>query len=123
MPSSRPKDRLKEVIENASRILSYVEGMDEASFVSDQKTIDAVERCLMRMSEAAYKLGSEMDLRYPGAGWRNLRGLGNPLRHQYDLILPSEIWLGVQVALPRIMDTARQELDRIEPEGPGLPSP
>lgn len=113
MSSNRPKDRIEEIIENGRRILSYVDGMTEQSFAADQKTVDAVERCLMRMSEAAYKLGSELDERYPSAGWRNLRGLGNPLRHQYDMIRPGEIWAGIQVALPAILASAREELERL----------
>lgn len=116
MPSNRPKDRLEEILENGGRILSYVDGMDQQSFGADQKTIDAVERCLMRMSEAAYKLGAELDGRYPSAGWRNLRGLGNPLRHQYDMIRPEEIWTGIQVALPAILASAQEELDRLATE-------
>ena len=57
MPSDKPARRLEDIIENAQAIQRYVAGMDMAAFERDQKTYDAVERCLERISEAAAKLG------------------------------------------------------------------
>jgi uncharacterized protein with HEPN domain len=54
--------------------------------------IDAVERCLSRISEAAVKLGDEALQMAPGQPWRDIRGLGNRLLHEYDLISPRDIW-------------------------------
>ena len=57
MPSEKPARRLEDIIENAKAIQRYVAGMDLTAFEEDQKTVDAVERCLERISEAAAKLG------------------------------------------------------------------
>ncbi len=54
MPSSRPLLRLQDVADNCGRILDYTVGMSLDGYRRDQRTRDAVERCLQRISEAAY---------------------------------------------------------------------
>lgn len=41
MPSEDPVRRLNDIIENITRIRTYIEGMDESGFTHDDKTIDA----------------------------------------------------------------------------------
>ncbi|MCB1883258.1 MAG: hypothetical protein KDG89_04550 [Geminicoccaceae bacterium] len=41
--------------------------MTAETFVGDEKTVDAVERCLSRISEAAVKLGAEAERRCPAS--------------------------------------------------------
>ena len=43
MPSERPLNRLRDIVENARAIFRYTEGMDLAAFEKDRKTYDAVE--------------------------------------------------------------------------------
>jgi len=57
MPSSRPIDRLRDIMANCERIERHIAGMKFAAYSRDEKTRDAVERCLQRISEAACKLG------------------------------------------------------------------
>jgi uncharacterized protein with HEPN domain len=61
----------------------FTAGMNLQSFREDPKTVAAVERKLQIVSEAAIRLGSEAENRIPGVAWRNIRGIGNWLRHQY----------------------------------------
>jgi uncharacterized protein with HEPN domain len=83
---------LGDIIENVDRILQYTQGMDEAAFGSDQKTIDATERCLSRISEAAKKLGPDAALLAAETPWKDIRGLGNHLRHDYRGVSLTAIW-------------------------------
>jgi uncharacterized protein with HEPN domain len=57
LPSDKPARRLEDIIENAEAIRRYTAGMDLAAFSKDQKTYDAVERCLERIGEAAAQAG------------------------------------------------------------------
>ena len=114
MPSSRPIDRLRDIVAYCERIERHTAGMDFAAYSRDEKTRDAVERCLQRISEAAYKLGSYLDDLYPEARWKATRGVGNPLRHQYDRISDREIWEGVPETLPGIRHSALVEIGRLE---------
>lgn len=118
MPSSRPVDRLREIVENCERIADYVRGMEFSGYCADPKTRDAVERCFSRISEAAYKLGSYLDDLYPEADWKGARGVGNLLRHQYDQISDADIWDGVTIDVPRLHEAALAEIARLEPPKP-----
>jgi uncharacterized protein with HEPN domain len=51
--------RLQDIIENIDRIEGYVAGLELATFETDQRTVDAVERCLHRITEAVIKVGPE----------------------------------------------------------------
>lgn len=73
MPSSKPARRLADIIENADLIAEFIAGLDETAFLTDRKTIAAVERCLGRISEAACKLGDEAPKLVPGHDWCNHR--------------------------------------------------
>ena len=100
MPSSKLLDRLGDVVKNCERIERHVAGMSREQYFADEKTGDAVERCLQRISEAAYKLGTYLDDLYPDAPWKEARGIGNILRHEYDEITESLIWASIEDDIP-----------------------
>ena len=116
MPSSQPTARLNDVIANCDRILQHVTGHTLETYVADSKTVDAVERCLQRISEAAVKLGDSLDARYPDAPWREARGIGNILRHRYEDIMDDLIWESVQHDVPRLRASAVAEMGRLDRE-------
>jgi uncharacterized protein with HEPN domain len=66
--------------------------MTEQKFCADAKTIDATERCLSRISEAASKLGTLAEQLVPDQPWSAIRGIGNRLRHEYDVVEKGELW-------------------------------
>ena len=78
----------------------FTSGMDLERFREDPKAVAAVERKLQIISEAAIRLGSDAETRCPGQPWRNIRGMGNWLRHQYDRIELPVIWKTVRDDLP-----------------------
>lgn len=101
------------MIENIDTICEYVAGYSEEAFERDRKTVDAVERCLQRLTEAAIKIGDEqMTQMAPAVPMAKLRGLGNALRHSYDLIDDHAIWNIIIVELPKIAAECRQALGR-----------
>jgi hypothetical protein len=51
--------------------------MDLEAFRKDPKTVAAVERKLLLVSEAAMRLGAEAERLCPGLPWHNIRGIGN----------------------------------------------
>jgi uncharacterized protein with HEPN domain len=85
MPSDVPIERLTDIITNIDRVRSHLKDVTPGAEF-DEKTRDAVERCLERISEAAKKLGSAIEEAQPNIPWRNIRGLGNVLRHEYDAV-------------------------------------
>lgn len=78
----------------------FVEKMDLEAYQADERTQAAVERKLLVISEAAIRLGSEGETICPTLPWRDIRGMGNWLRHQYDAIDLETIWNTIQDDLP-----------------------
>ena len=76
----------------------------------DDKTRDAVERCLERISEAAKKLGPMIEERQPQVSWRGIRGLGNVLRHEYDAVDDATIERIIAQELGPLRDACVSEL-------------
>jgi uncharacterized protein with HEPN domain len=111
----RARDWLEDIVANCKRIDSYVKGFTFEQFAADGKTVDAVERCLQRISEAAIRIGEER-LRQvaPDLPIRQVRGLGNILRHHYDRIDPKLIWDTAQFDLPPFRSACEAALARGE---------
>ena len=67
-------------------IVQFVDRMDLEEFREDPRTVAAVERKLLLISEAAIRLGADAERSCPGLPWNNIRGIGNWLRHRYDKV-------------------------------------
>lgn len=79
-----------------------------------QRTYDATERCLSRISEAALKLGLLAEELAPNQPWADIRGLGNWLRHDYPIVIKDTIWKTVTqdlAALRKDCEAAVRELE------------
>lgn len=90
----------RDIAEAISLIEEFMSGMDSEGFREDPRTIAAVERKLLVISEAAIRLGQEAELRCPGPPWGEIRGIGNWLRHQYDAVELPVVWKTVRDDLP-----------------------
>ena len=113
MPSEKPARRLEDIVGNATAALRYTAGMDEVAFQRNRLVYDAVERCLERISEAAAKLGELAPVLIPDQPWRDIRALGNRLRHDYDEISQDRLWEIVQTDLPSLSAACEEALRRL----------
>lgn len=113
MPSKRPKTRLLDIVENAESILEYTAGLDLQAFDRNKLIRDATERCLSRISEAAVKLCDDAEMLVPNHPWRQIRDLGNILRHAYDNVDQEIVWPIVSRHLPALLEDARNAADRL----------
>lgn len=84
MLSRRTTLRLQDIIEDADRIAHFLEDLDLAPFLADERTIFAVERLLQRITEAAVHIDPEEAATFGTAlPVPQMRALGNRLRHEY----------------------------------------
>ena len=103
---------LNDIIENADRIACYLQDLNLPLFEADPMRIDAVERCLMRLTEAAIRIGPErMTQIAPDLPMRQVRGLGNRLRHAYELIDLRTIWDTTTTSIPALREACRAALE------------
>ena len=114
MPSRNPKSRFNDIIFNIERIMVYLEDYDFERFLDDPRTIDAVERCMQRITEAAIKLQPQAAEFLPGQDWDAMRGFGNVLRHDYDVISERMIWDIAQDYLPGLLRDCQRVVEKLE---------
>jgi hypothetical protein len=97
-------------------IVQFVQGLDLEAFREDPKTVAAVERKLLLISEAATRLGEDAERLCPGLPWHNyprprqlappsLRqsGCRNSMEHGHRRSSTAQVW-----GLPRA-DAASQQ--------------
>lgn len=101
MSSERERLRLHDIIDNIDSIDAYMDGASFAAFTQDQMRVDAVERCLQRLTEAVIHIGeARMAVIAPDIPVHEVRGLGNVLRHEYGNIDLATIYRTVTDKLP-----------------------
>jgi len=90
-----PKDYrvyLDDILEAIEKIRDYTELMSFESFYNDPKTIDAVNRNLGIIGEAANRLTDEIKCKYPNIEWHRIIGLRNIIIHDYTSVDLEIIW-------------------------------
>ena len=118
MPSRHdPAASLADILENLERIEGYATGLDREAFVSDTLRRDAVERCLERICEAAFRLGEKAAELAPSQPWGDIRGMGNRLRHAYDRIDLDVLWNTVRDRLPSLKADVERALVGLKATG------
>lgn len=110
MPFEDAKSHLADILESVRMIQEFVRGMDFEAYQWDSKTQAAVERKLLIVSEAAIRLKDEADVLCPGVPWRDIRGIGNWLRHQYDRVEVETVWNTIQDDLPPLRSAVERAL-------------
>lgn len=83
---------LQDMLESASKIITYTDGMDFDAFLSDEKTIDAVVRNFEIIGEAANRIDFDFKLAHPEIEWNRIRGLRNRIVHDYFGIDHQIVW-------------------------------
>ena len=100
MPFKDPNLSFQDILEAITNIEEFTYGMDLDGFRGDPKTIAAVERKLLQIAEAATRIGDDAGTACPKIPWRDVRGMGNWLRHRYDRVDVEIVWNTVTENLP-----------------------
>jgi uncharacterized protein with HEPN domain len=110
MPFEDARSHLEDILDSIHSIQQFVHGMDREAYYRDEKTQAAVERKLLILSEAAIRLKDNAEVLCPEVPWRDIRGSGNWLRHQYDSVDVETIWNTVQDGLPPLKAAVEKAL-------------
>jgi uncharacterized RmlC-like cupin family protein/uncharacterized protein with HEPN domain len=112
VPSRDATQALEDIVANIQRIESYIKGISFEEYSGDTRTMDAVERCLARISEAAMRLGDAAPGLCPNVPWADIRGIGNHLRHAYETIDQRIVWRVVTRELAPLQRACADALER-----------
>ena len=114
MSSRAPNQSLRDILNSIILIDEFVAGISFDRFRDDPMRIAAVERHLQKISEAAIRLGDGAEVLCPGLPWRNIRGIGNFLRHEYDRVDLDTVWHTVTDHLPPLKASITVALQKSE---------
>ena len=93
-----------DMIDAASRIRSYTEGLTIKEFLEDQKTIDAVVRNFEILGEAATRVEPDFQKSNQHIPWKQLKGYRNRLIHEYFGVDYEIVWDIIENELVQLLD-------------------
>ena len=105
---------LADMLEAISGIEAAVKDMDFTTFRNHWTVRHAVQRGIEIISEAARRLPDDLLAEYTDLPWKEIKGVGNILRHEYHRVSDQIIWTTVQDELPRLKTAVQQMLDKAE---------
>ena len=103
-------DYLGDMLENAEKALSFVQGMDYDGFCMDEKAVYAVVRALEIIGEAARQIPEVIRQSNPEIPWREIAAMRNKLPHEYFGVNTKVIWRTVHEDLPFIVPFLKKML-------------
>lgn len=101
-PSKNPAVRLAHIRDELTWLLPRFQGMEYDEFSRNVVYVRAAERALLIISEAVKALPEELLASYPEIPWHSIRGIGNFLRHEYELVDHRVVWQTVTMSLPKL---------------------
>lgn len=116
-----PRPALVDIVEAIERIRAKTEGVSLAAFEADWERRWLVERGAEIVSEASRRLPTDLKDRHPEIPWKRIAGIGNVLRHDYDVVSPRILWNVARSDLAPLEAVCRVELAQYPTEPSALP--
>ena len=107
MPPRDWRIRIEDIVEAASAIVGYVQGLTYEEFAEDRKTVDAVVRNLEVIGEAARHVPDDVRARFPELPWADMADTRNVLIHEYFGVDLTILWKTASIDLPAILPALR----------------
>jgi uncharacterized protein with HEPN domain len=112
---------LQDIVQWGERALRHVSNMTREQFLSEEKTQDAVSRCIEAIGEAAnraIKSDPAIVLDSPEFEAEKAYAARNVLSHDYFRVDPEILWATVTQSVPKIVAEANRILDRRSDKSP-----
>ena len=111
MPPRDWRIRIEDIVEAASAIAGYVQGLTYEDFAEDRKTVDAVVRNLEVIGEAARHVPEDVRARFPELPWSDMADTRNVLIHEYFGVDLTILWKTASIDLPAILPALRRVIE------------
>ncbi len=102
MAAASVRERLLHIERSIAAIEGYWDGKTFQDFEASEPLRAATERHLLIISEAVRHIPQSDKDNHPQISWRDIAGIGNILRHGYNIIDPQRIWSVVEADLPEL---------------------
>ena len=109
-----PLLRIHDMLESIRGIEKALAGKTLRDYERSWLLRSAVERGIEIISEASRHLGRDLKAQYKNVRWKDIAGIGNILRHDYQRIDASIIWKAVKDDLPPLKEALLALRDSLE---------
>ena len=119
MPDDRQSGLLRDMLDSAILIRTYLAAVDRNAFLAGSEKQDAVLRRFEIIGEAASRLSPEAQALFPDIPFRAMRGMRNIIAHDYGEVDLELVWQTAEADLPRLIETLERHFRThvIDPEG------
>ena len=119
MSTHKPAVIIADMIEALEQMGRFIHSYDAISFVNDERTVQAVCRCLQILAEAAARTPEPLRLRFADMPWSRLTGLRRYLVHGYFDVDRDLLWRMAADDAPPLLAQLRTMLAHLQSD----PSP
>ncbi len=99
--------RLADMIVYGERAIRHLGGLDQAAFVTDEKTYDSAVRCLAIVGEAVFKLSKPFQAAHPAIPWPLIAAMRHRLVHDYGGVDNTTVFRVLKSDLPTLIANVR----------------
>ena len=107
---------IKDILEYMERAERHIRDLNYEQFLKDDKTCDAVIRCIEVIGEAAKNIPDEIRNKYSSIPWRDIAGMRDKLIHGYFTVDFETVWLVVKEEIPKLKPMITKVLEDLEKE-------
>lgn len=104
MPTRSPLLRIHDMLESIKGIERAIAGKTFRDYERSWVLRSALERGVEVISEASRHLGREFKSQHKEVRWKDIAGIGNILRHEYQRVDSQIIWNAVKDDLPALKE-------------------
>ncbi len=108
---------IEDIIKYMERAENHIKNFQLDQFLKDDKTCDAVIRCIEVIGEATKNIPEEIRIRYPSISWRDLAGMRDKTIHSYFTVDFETVWLVVKEDIPRLKPILKKVLKNLKETG------
>lgn len=97
-----PRVRLHDILAAIAGAREAIGNADIATYCQRRPMRRAVEREIEIISEASRRISRGLKSTEPGIPWHEIAGIGNVLRHDYEIVSDPVVWNVVHEYLPAL---------------------
>ena len=100
--------RLEDILNSIRVVTAAVQSVDFQKLLNDELFKFGIERAIEIISEASRHISDDDKGRHPDIPWRNIKVIGNLLRHEYERVDPAILWEIATVHLGPLADAVEK---------------
>jgi uncharacterized protein with HEPN domain len=105
---------MRDILQYMERAEGHIDALDFKEFRRDNRTCDAVIRCIEVIGEATKNIPDEIRNKYPSIPWRDMAGMRDKIIHGYFVVDFETIWLVVKEEIPKLKPMISRVLEDLE---------